>query len=360
MVFMSSKTEATKLLIDLVKARSEPGMSKEPVLGIVVPKLEGLGFKISRLENNDCPVIFATRGKPVVLLSGHLDTVDLGKGWTREQGELVGDRIYGRGALDMKGPCVSMLLAAEKLIQEGIGLALAFTTDEEVGMMGAELLAREHPEISTIPLIIICEPTDMRPATEEKGVLQFRVDAWGKNAHASMPELGSNAISRLVFALQELLDSELFGSTSKDNATVNVGNISGGNLINVVPESASAEIDIRFSADHTNAEMLGIVKKLLRTDDDFMEIEVLHELPPFRSGLSTDTLNRIEDYLGAKAYGVPYGTEMVKFGPLNPKIFILGPGIVEVAHQPDEWIDINEVLGAALVYVEIANIVAKY
>lgn len=356
---MFDKNKATELLIDLVKARSEPGMSKEPVLGIVLPILEDLGFKISRLENNDCPVIFATHGKPVVLLSGHLDTVNLGKGWTREQGEVVDDRIYGRGALDMKGPCVSMLLAAEKLIQEGIDLALAFTTDEEVGMKGAELLAREYPEISEIQLIIICEPTDMRPATEEKGVLQFRVSAWGKNAHASMPELGSNAISRLVFGLQELLDSEFFGSTSKDKVTVNIGSISGGSLINVIPESASAEIDVRFSADYTNAEMLGIVKKLLRTDEDFTEIEVLHELPPFRSGLSTEALNRIEAHLGAKAYGVPYGTEMVKFGPLNPRIFILGPGIVEVAHQPDEWIDINQVLRAVEAYVDIAKMVAE-
>jgi succinyl-diaminopimelate desuccinylase len=356
---MMEKREATELLVRLVNASSEPGRPMRDVLGVVRPILEDLCFDITVEEHSLCPTLLATHGDPVLLMSGHLDTVDLGEGWTHGQGEVVGDTVYGRGALDMKGPCVSMLLTAERLVGENIGCAITFTTDEEIGMLGADRLAQAHPELGQIPLAIICEPTNMRPAIAEKGVLQFRVQTWGKSAHASMPELGSNALTSLVHRLSDLLDAELFGTSSQDPVSVNLANISGGNLINVIPDSAKAELDIRFSAEYTADEMLGIVKKLLRADHDLLGIEVLHELPPFRSEISPDFLAKIENYLGEMAYSVPYGTEMVKFGPVNPNILILGPGIVELAHRPDEHIDINEVMRAVKAYVDMAKMVTS-
>ncbi len=355
---MTLKEKATELLISLLKAESEPEMPKEPVLDVVAPLLEGMGLEIQRYENDGNPFLYASKGQPIILLNGHLDTVTRGEGWEHGQGEVVGDRVYGRGSLDMKGPCVSMLLAAQSLLAEGHDVALTFTTDEEVGMLGAKILAEKHPEIGEIPLIIVCEPTGFRPATEEKGIVQFKVSAYGKSAHASMPELGSNAIENLNFRLDKLLDSEFFGRSSKDPATINIGRISGGTLVNVVAEHAEAEVDIRFSTEYTNDEVFALAKQLMQLHDGLAEVEFMHSLPPVESELESKTLAAIESHLEAKAYSVPYGTEMARFAELNRNILVLGPGVPDLAHQTDEWIDINDVLRAAKIYHDLGRMIA--
>ncbi len=355
---MFHKDEATDLLVSLLKAESEPDMSKEPILNVVMPLLSEMGLEVRRHENDGKPAIFATQGKPVIMLNGHLDTVVRGDDWEHGQGEVVGDRVYGRGALDMKGPCVSMLLAARALMDEGHDIAITFTTDEEVGMQGAKVLAREHPEIRDMPLILICEPTDFRPVIEEKGIVQMRVSAYGRSAHASMPEEGSNAIDNLLFRLQALLESSFFGATSKDPVTLSIGKISGGTLVNVIPESAQADIDVRFSADHTNDEVENLIKILLKTEDGLAETEMLHQLPPARSGLDKEVIKALEEHLGTSSGSVPYGTEMAVFAGVNPNILVLGPGETTLAHTVNEWFDINDVVRTAEVYHHVGSHIA--
>jgi succinyl-diaminopimelate desuccinylase len=354
---LMSKERAVELLLSLLNAESEPQMSKEPVLEVVIPILEGMGLTVHRHENNGNPALFVTKGSPKLLLNGHLDTVIRGDGWTRGQGEVDGDIIYGRGALDMKGPCVSLLMAAEKLVHDGVDVAVAFTTDEEVGMMGAREIVAAHPQIAEIPLIIVCEPTGFRPVVEEKGIVQLRVRVKGKSAHASMPELGDNAVEGLMRRLQDLKASEHFSRDSGAPMTASIDRFNGGVLINVIPDCATAEIDIRFSADYDNSEVLGIVNELLGTADGKVEVEALHELPPVKTGIGMDLMRRIEEYLGKEHCAVAYGTEMVRFAELNRNIIILGPGVVEVAHQVDEWIDINEVVRAAEMFYDIGKMV---
>jgi len=352
---MFDRQKTIDLLVRLVKAESEPSMSKEPVLAVVIPMLEKMGLTIHRHENSGNPAIYATKGKPRILFNGHLDTVPKGDGWKFGLGQVVGDRVYGRGSLDMKGGCTSLLLAAGELARKGIDFAVIFTTDEEMGMAGAKTVTEKHPEISGIPMLVICEPTGLAPVTNEKGIVQFRLTTFGKNAHSSMPELGKNAILDLNARLNALVESELFGHSQKDPVTIGINMISGGTGMNVVPETASAVIDVRFPAEYTCPEMLGILKKLVRADDDTAEVELIHDLPPCRSGISPEFLARIEELVGGKAYSVPYGTEMAVFGKLNPNIIVLGPGGSTMAHQTDEWVDIKDVLRATEVYLEIAQ-----
>jgi len=352
---MATKQEATDLLVQLVKAQSEPGMDKNPVLDIVEPRLKAMGLQVHGYENDGNPAIFASKGNPKILFNGHLDTVPRGTGWKFEDGQVVGDRVYGRGSLDMKGGCAALLLAAEILNERGIDFAIVYTTDEEVGMAGAKELAAAHPEISEIPLFVICEPTDFHPIVDEKGIVQFKITTYGKSAHASMPELGSNAIVDLISRLNNLINSELFGSSQHDPVTIGIDIIQGGTGMNVMPEEASATVDVRFPADYTNAEMLGIMKKLVRADDDTCQVELIHELIPVRSDIPQELLARIENLTGKEAHKVPYGTEMAVFGKLNKNIVVLGPGAPPMAHQTDEWIDINDVVKAVEVYVELAG-----
>ena len=129
-------------------------------------------------------------------------------------------------------------------------------------------------------------------------------------ANPSMPELGKNAIVDLMSRLDSLVESEMFG----------------------------------------------ILKKLVRADDGTVQVELIHDLPPARSGIDPELLAKVEELVGGKAYSVPYGTEMAVFGKLNPNIMVLGPGKETMAHQADEWVDIRDVLRAAGVYVELANL----
>ena len=353
---MFDRQKATDLLVRLVKAESEPSMSKEPVLSIVIPLLEKMGLSISRHENKGNPAIYASRGKPKILFNGHLDTVPKGEGWNFANGRAEGGRVYGRGSLDMKGGCASLLLAAEELAKMDVDFAIIFTTDEEVGMAGAKAVAGHHPEIADIPLFIICEPTDMAPVTDEKGIVQFRISTMGKSAHSSMPELGRNAIVDLIARLNSLIDSELYGNRRNDPVTIGINQISGGTGMNVVPETATAVVDVRFPAEYSCDEMFGILKKLVRADDDTVQVELIHDLPPARSGISPELLAKVEKLVGGKAYSVPYGTEMTVFGKLNPNIMVLGPGKETMAHQVDEWVDVKDVLKAAELYVELASL----
>jgi acetylornithine deacetylase/succinyl-diaminopimelate desuccinylase-like protein len=352
---MFDRQRAIDILVQLVKAESQPSDSKEVVLGVVTPLLERMGMSVTRHENNGNPALFATLGKPKVIFNGHLDTVPRGGGWHFADGQVEGDRVYGRGSLDMKGGCVSLLLAAEELARMGMEFGIILTTDEEVGMAGAKAVADAHPEIADARLLLICEPTGMAPVTEEKGIVQFRITTHGKAAHSSMPELGSNAIVNLMSRLDALVESELFGSHRKDPVTIGINQIQGGTGMNVVPDVASAVVDVRFSADYTCNQMLGILKSLVRADDGNVEVDLIHDLIPCRSGVTREMLSRIEGLVGGKAYSVPYGTEMAVFGPLNPNTIILGPGKETMAHQADEWVHIGDVLRAAEAYVELAR-----
>ena len=349
------KDNARDIFMRMLEAESEPDMPKNKILDVVLPLLEDLGLSIVIHDNKGNPAVFATSSNPKVLLSGHLDTVNMGSGWTMEHAVEVDGRFYGRGALDMKGPCLSMLLATEELLAQDIGVAMAFTTDEEVGMAGARLMADEHPEISGIPLIIICEPTDLRPVLEEKGLVQFKLVAHGKNAHGSMPEQGRNAIQDLILAVSTLQESGKFGQTSTDPITMNIGIIQGGTLINMVPDHAEAEFDIRYTPDNDGEEILASVRELIGQLDMDCEVRVTRQIRSARSGLSEDMIRGLGDIF-TMGDPVPYATEMAVFEELNRNIFILGPGEPGRAHKPDEYMTMEEVYEGARAIVQAVGV----
>ncbi len=349
------RNDAEGIFKQMLLAESEPDMPKDKILNVVLPILEDLGMRVTIHDNDGNPAIYATTADPRALLSGHLDTVKMGSGWNYSQTEEVDEKIYGRGALDMKGPCVSMLIAAEQLISEGIGVALAFTTDEEVGMAGAKVMAAQHPEISDIPLIIICEPTDLKLMVEEKGLVQFKIIAHGINAHGSMPEEGRNAITDLTYAVNELMSSGIFGKTGKDPVTANLGIFQGGTLINMIPDRAEAEFDVRYSPDNTGQGVLDDVKKALDSTGIDYEIEVTREIRAARSELEPKYLEPLEEMFGS-GESVPYATEMAVFCELNPRVFIMGAGETTRAHKPDEFMTMDEIIEGAEAIIKCARL----
>ncbi len=350
------RDNAEEIFKSMLLAESEPDMPKNRILNVVFPLLDDLGMDVTSHDNDGNPCIYASTVNSRVLLSGHLDTVKMGAGWHHSQAEEIDGKIYGRGSLDMKGPCVSMLIAAEQLISEGIGVTLAFTTDEEVGMAGAKIMASQHPEISDIPLIIICEPTDLKLMVEEKGLVQFKIIAHGKNAHGSMPEEGRNAITDLTSAVNELMNSGIFGKSGKDPVTANLGIFQGGTLINMIPDRAEAEFDVRYSPDHTGQDILDVVKEILDSTGIDYEIEITREIRAAKSELDPKYQGSLEDIFGP-GESVPYATEMAVFCELNPRVFIMGAGETTRAHKPDEFMSMDEIMEGAEAIIKCARLI---
>lgn len=336
----------------MVNIHSVSNSNMDDIISFTGEMLKDIGIKekVVHVEEH-APVIIGSRGEGGVCFSGHLDTVPLGDGWTRKQGEVEGNIMYGRGTLDMKGPCMSMIATAKRLVELDIPFSLVFTTDEEVSMNGAAAVAGE-PEITEAPAVVICEPTDMLVVTEEKGVYQFKVKTKGINAHASMPEKGENAIVKMLPIL-ERLNSKNNVPAGSDEISCCVDVIQGGSATNVIPNECTAEVDVRFPASFKDKK--SIHQYLFDFIRDDYEYTLIQYLDSVSVDPDSESVRRMLDIADTELWSVPYGTEMVRFAKVNPNTFIFGPGRVDVAHKPDEWIDLRELVKAVDIYVEYAK-----
>ena len=342
----------TEILRKMVITPSVSETSMDEIVALTVSILDEMGIENRVVTGKEhSPVIIATYGKAGVCFSGHLDTVPLGEGWTRKQGEVVGDKMYGRGTLDMKGPCVSMLATAERLLQEEIPFSLIFTTDEEVSMNGALAVAHES-EVVDAPAVVICEPTGMLVVNEEKGVYQFKIITKGVNAHASMPEKGDNAVVKILPILEKLNSKGNVPAGSHEiSCCVNV--IRGGQATNVIPAECVAEVDVRFPGRFLSMDSIrSFIFEDVQEEHDYQLIQYLDSVSVNPDAQCIKTMLDVAD---STLWAVPYGTEMVRFAKTNPNTFIFGPGRVDVAHKPDEWIELSELEKVVDIYVEYAK-----
>jgi len=338
----------------MVKIESKSEGPMEEIIDFTTSLLDDIGLDHEVIEGDDFnPVIVASHGDGGVCFSGHLDTVPIGDGWEHEQGEILDDKMYGRGTLDMKGPCVSIIATAERLIEEDIPFSIVFTTDEENTMNGAKHVS-DRSEVTEAPAVIVCEPTDMRVVNQEKGVYQFEVTTKGENAHASMPEKGDNAIVKMLPILQSLSRKNNIPA-GQDEMSCCVDVIEGGEATNVIPDSCRAEVDVRFP-DHFNREILE--KYLFDPIDENFELKEIQFLESVKLDEDKDSVQTLIKVADAETWSVPYGTEMVRFCKNNENTMIFGPGRVDVAHQPDEYIDLPELVKVIDVYVDYAKAMA--
>lgn len=304
-------------------------------------------------------------GKPLTF-SGHFDTVPLGNQiWSYNplNGDIEGDKIYGRGSTDMKSAlaamiCASIEVPAEKIPKDGIRLIL--TAAEELGCQGVQQMVKNYKLSDKASAIVIGEPTGNAPAIGHKGAIYLNAVSLGKTAHSSMPELGINAIYKTARAIAGIENFRF--NVEKDNLlgypTINVGKINGGMNINSVPDRAEFTIDIRTttSVDHKSIlERLGLV---LGTD---IELEKLVDLQPVytpENNLFVQTVYEIcskEDINGPRPFALAYltdGSVLQKYYGNVPTI-ILGPGQPEMAHKTDEYCYISNILKAVTIYKNI-------
>jgi acetylornithine deacetylase/succinyl-diaminopimelate desuccinylase-like protein len=335
----------------LVLTPSSSKDDRKRIVELALRQLESWGFICETLGEADSPALVASIGRGGALFSGHLDTVPLGEGWTAEQGELRGTTFYGRGAADMKGGCAAMMLAAEELAKGDIPISLAFTTDEEAKMKGAEHIMR-HRVVSEARAVIVCEPTSLRIGAREKGLLQIRLTTSGRCAHAAMPDRGINANHGMLEALARLKDMMAVPDNPMESMTLSVGVMRGGEKVNVIPDSCTAEIDIRTPATVKPEQALSMVRERMAGAD--VDIRLINKLDPILTP-EDSAIVRLIDRLrpGTKSIDIAYATEMVKYREFNCNLLAIGPGDPEQAHVADEHIDVREVMEAAGLYHDI-------
>jgi acetylornithine deacetylase/succinyl-diaminopimelate desuccinylase-like protein len=319
-------------------------------------------------------------GGLLLLYSVHQDTVPTAgmtiPPWTPSVRQ---DRLYGRGACDVKGGMAAMLWAIARLHEERPAnmptIVLACTVNEENGFTGSAALARlwwsgGSPILPRQPdAAVIAEPTGLHVVVAHKGVVRWRCHARGRAAHSAKPEAGENAIYRMARAVAaiERYQDEVVGTLGSHplcgRATLSVGTIAGGVSVNTVPDRCTIEIDRRLAGrEEPEPARRHLIDYLERQCDAGAWLE--HEAP-FLCGLplGDDANGPLAQRLSAatrevagecRLVGVPYATDAANLAAAGVPAVVFGPGSIEQAHTANEWIDLAQVQQAAEIYYRFA------
>lgn len=338
---MPSLLDATRVTLDLMAIESTSG-SEGDVIAFTDRLLATRGWTTRRIPvTSGRACVFASgNDAPTIVFSTHLDTVP-----PYIAPRLDGDVIYGRGACDAKGIAATMMVAAERLRDEGIAAGLLFVVGEETCHDGAEAAnawVTEH--LAQRPRVIVNgEPTDNTLALGTKGAQRVIVRTSGRAAHSAYPELGHSAIADLVRLLGELQDmawprDELLGLT-----TVNIGMITGGVADNVIAPGAEARLMFRLVTPAAP-----IRERVERWVAGRAELEWGVMVPPIRLGVVD----------GFPTSVAAYATDIPALGNWGTP-YLYGPGSIHVAHTPNEYVSVASLHQAVDDYARLGRLTAR-
>lgn len=302
-----------------------------------------------------------------IVLSGHSDVVPVeGQDWSSDPFEMVerNGRLYGRGTCDMKGFIAAVVAKVPEFAALPLSkpLHFAFTYDEETGCLGAQALVRWLKDHDIRPrLAIIGEPTMMAVIEGHKGCCEYTTRFHGLAGHGSQPECGVNAVEYAVRYVARLMELGVaLKSRSPANSpfdppwtTINTGALTGGFAHNVIPEEAQIEWEFRpvqasdFAfvkdemEDYVSSVLLPAMQKV--SPSARISTEVMGEV----AGLEPTTQNEARDILleltgSNRADVVAFGTEAGIFSSLGMSAVVCGPGSIEQAHKPDEYLALDQ------------------
>ncbi len=358
----------------LIRAKDTPGDSEKYPRWNIVARREG------------------TRSGECVHFNSHIDVVDVGKGWTTDPfgGALIDGKIYGRGACDMKGGLAASIIAAEAFIEvcpEYAGaIEISGTGDEESGGFGgvAYLAEQGYFDPSRVQHVIIPEPLNKdRICLGHRGVWWAEIETHGEIAHGSMPFLGDCAVRHMGAVVREMEDT-LFPALAlkrtdmpvvpegAKQSTLNINSIHGGQSEGeadftglpspCVPDSCRMVIDRRFlieeDIDEVQEEIRSLLEKVREGRENFSyDIREMHRVLPTMTEKSAPIVQTV-----AKAIAETFGREakyVVSPGTYDQKhidrigrlknCIAYGPGILDLAHKPDEYVGVDDMIQSAQV-----------
>ncbi len=352
-----------------------PSVSSESNLELITYAADllsdaGATLSFSRDETGTKANLFATlgpQGDGGIVLSGHTDVVPANADeWTSDPFALTrrGDRLYGRGTCDMKGFIAAALALAPRFAEAELArpLHFALTYDEEIGCFGARALVQEIAAAGTRPSVaIIGEPTGMRVIEGHKGCYEYTTEFTGMEGHGSQPDRGVNAVEYAARYVSRLLDLR---ERLKDRApeksrfdppwtTVQVGAMSGGTARNVIAGSCAVEWEMRpvrsddaswvknDLADYVEGVLLPAMRAV--SPDCSIVTHTIGEVEGLQVVDESEARDIVCELTGCShADVVPFGTEAGLFQSAGISSIICGPGSIQQAHKPDEFIEIGQ------------------
>ena len=363
---MSDTIELTKQLVRINSCN--PGECEEEIGNFIYSRLKDCGLTVKKQEvysgrHNIIAEIKGDTELPPLAIICHMDTVVVGDGWTVDPfaADEKNGCIFGRGACDMKSGLACALSVIEETWESGKKLkrTLYFiaTVDEEAEMNGIQAILSENylPKDS---LLMDMEPTSLAVATAHKGRIWYRVNVRGITAHASTPWKGIDAIAAAACFISKTRDFiyQMPVHPEMGSNTVTFGMIMGGYQPYVVPDYCTMTMDVRTVAPYTEQNIMELMKKAKDcVEMNFRGIEISWELTgnrPYVYGnkkfqLCTEICNAYQEVCGSEAHIELFpgytDTAVAAVALGNENFISFGPGSLETAHRPDEYVKIDEI-----------------
>lgn len=363
----SEKKEMIKLLSKLIgKDTTNPPGNEWRAAKVAKEffRKNNIRYRIFEKEKGRTNIIgYIGSGKPRIIIACHSDVVPAGHGWRTKpfRAKVRGDKIYGRGAVDNKGPLAGMLIAGKllKKLESRLNgqVIIGCIADEERGSQaGMKYLLNEgklRGEYAIVPDI----GRDLKGIDiAEKGLLFLKVTSFGKQVHGSRPDKGVNAVWNMLEFLQLLRKYKMKSGKHKllSGPTMNLGVIKGGNAPNMVPGECEAQIDIRYLPSQRAEDIISDVRGMLAKTRALnrkarFKLEVIDHQRPIDLPVDNDLVKLIKKHArhvtGKEAVPIGIGgTTLVK--PLSEKgVMAVGfsPGN-EMAHMANEYISAKEIV----------------
>jgi acetylornithine deacetylase len=376
-----------KILSDLISFKTISGEDNNLLINYcdeILKKIGATSFKT--FDNKKKRVnLFATlkaknpNGKKPIILSGHTDVVPVSKSWSTDpfKATIKGDKLYGRGACDMKGFIACTLAYAPEYSKANLDrdIHFSFTFDEETACQGAPILIKELIKRGIKDgICIVGEPTSMKIINAHKGYYEYNTQFKGLAGHSSAPHKGVNAIEYAIRYINKLIEiREILKSRAPKNSTfdplyttLQIGIISGGTARNVIADKCNVEWDLRPVVKEdgvfVNSEIDKFAKETLIPEmvkiypKSFIKKEIIGEIIGFDKEENSQACELISSLTGDNSRGVvSFGTEAGLFQEIGISAVVCGPGSIEQAHKVDEYIKLDELKKCLILLERIKN-----
>lgn len=360
------------ILSELVAFDTISSKSNLPLITFIEEFLKNFGIKTQRFPNADGnkAALLATIGpqnQPGIILSGHTDVVPVeGQCWSSQPFQLTlsEGKAYGRGAVDMKGFIASVLASVPYFISSQLKtpVHLLFSYDEEISCLGCidaiDWLVKNNPK----PIAaIVGEPTMMQIVDAHKNVAEFETRIFGREAHSALPQLGTSAIMAagdLIAEIGKIADrlekqKDKTGRFDPPYTTLHVASIKGDSAANILARECRFIWEIRCLPDQKFEDILDEVKNISKQIVEqkmnrfgsygSIKTETLYSIPGLAAERDSRACQLVAKILGQKtANTVSYATEGGYFQIAGISTVICGPGSIDQAHKPDEYISLEQ------------------
>ena len=318
----------------------------EETLSRVSPDSLHVGQVPRSRGKSDSGYVLAIWGQPDTLLNVHIDTVPSGEGWTADPLDLMrlNDRVVGLGTSDIKGAAACILAALETVTPKNV--AVLFSGDEEHGSEVMPAVIKSG-RLSEVKRAIVCEPTSCRVGRAHRGMLAITAGFKGPGGHSSLSDITPRPLldaARLAARVGDYADAHLeFGTAPFKGLCVNIGEIESDGAYNVIPTTAKLWLSLRPPpGDNVRQREADIYA--LAPD---AELDTIVAFEPF----ATKDMSAFKDVFGkTEIVDLPYWTEAAMLSEAGVNTVVYGPGNLEQAHKPNEYVEIAQLQTAAAIY----------